>query len=57
MPITIIIILKNHLNIIIIVMERSEEVEKYISGSKLNIDNYIRKHEYRKAFGLLILFL
>jgi len=34
-----------------------EDVEKYISGSKVNIDNYIRKNEYRKAFGLLILFL
>lgn len=34
-----------------------ETVEEYISGSKLNIDNYIRKNEYRKAFGLLILFL
>lgn len=38
-------------------MEISENVEKYISGSKLNIDNFIRKNEYRKAFGLLILFL
>jgi hypothetical protein len=38
-------------------METSENVEKYISASKLNIDNYIRKNEYRKAFGLLILFL
>ena len=38
-------------------METSENVEKYISGSKLNIDNFIRKHEYRKAFGLFILFL
>lgn len=38
-------------------METSENVEKYISGSKLNIDNFIRKNEYRKAFGLLILFL
>ena len=37
--------------------ETSEDVEKYISGSKVNIDNYIRKNEYRKAFGLLILFL
>ena len=37
--------------------ETSEDVEKYISCSKLNIDNYIRKNEYRKAFGLLILFL
>jgi hypothetical protein len=38
-------------------METSENVEKYISASKLNIDNFIRKNEYRKAFGLLILFL
>jgi len=32
-------------------------METYISGSKLNIDNFIRKNEYRKAFGLFILFL
>jgi len=38
-------------------METSENVEKYISSSKLNIDNFIRKNEYRKAFGLLIVFL
>jgi len=38
-------------------METSENVDEYISGSKLNIDNFIRKNEYRKAFGLLILFL
>ena len=38
-------------------METSENHEKYISGSKQNIDNYINKNEYRKAFGLLILFL
>jgi len=38
-------------------METSENVEKYISSSKLNIDNFIRKNEYRKAFWLLILFL
>ena len=37
--------------------QTSEDVEKYISGSTVNIDNYIRKNEYRKAFGLLILFL
>ena len=37
--------------------ETSEDTEKYISDSKVNIDNYIRKNEYRKAFGLLILFL
>ena len=38
-------------------METSENVEKYIFNSKLNINNFIRKNEYRKAFGLLILFL
>ena len=38
-------------------METNENVEKYIYSSKLNIDNFIRKNEYRKAFGLLILFL
>jgi hypothetical protein len=29
----------------------------YILGSKTNIDNYIHKNEYRKAFGLLVLVL
>ena len=38
-------------------METSEDVENYILNSKLNIDNFIRQNEYRKAFGLLILFL
>lgn len=38
-------------------VETSKDINKYISGSKLNIDNYICKNEYRKAFGLLILFL
>ena len=38
-------------------LKTSEDTEKYISGSKVNIDNYIRKNQYRKAFGLLILFL
>ena len=38
-------------------METSKNVEEYISGSKLNIDNFILKNEYRKAFGLFILFL
>lgn len=37
--------------------ETSEDVVKYILGSKVNIDNYIYKNEYRKAFGLLILLL
>jgi len=38
-------------------METIENVEQYISGSKLNIDNFISRNEYRKAFGLMILFL
>ena len=38
-------------------MKKSEDDDKYISGSKQNIDNYILKNEYRKAFGLLILVL
>jgi hypothetical protein len=38
-------------------MKKSEDDDKYISGSKQNIDNYILKNEYRKAFGLLIVFL
>ena len=29
----------------------------YILGAKKNINNYINKNEYRKAFGLLILVL
>ena len=37
--------------------ETSEDTEKYISSSKVNIDNYIRKNDYRKAFCLFILFL
>lgn len=37
--------------------EKNENVKEYISYSKVNIDNYIRKNEYKKAFGLLILFL
>jgi hypothetical protein len=41
------------------IMEKNIDSEEdiYISGSKLNIDNFMRKNEYRKAFGLLILFL
>ena len=38
-------------------LKTSEDTEKYISCSKVNIDNYIHKNEYRKAFWLLILFL
>jgi intergrase/recombinase len=37
--------------------ESQEEIETYISLSKRNIDNYMRKREYRKAFGILIMFL
>ena len=40
-----------------VMSETHEDVERYISGSIVNIDNYIRKNEYRKAFGLLILVL
>ena len=40
----------------IIIMETIENVEQYISGSKLNIDNFISRNVYRKAFGLMILF-
>jgi len=29
--------------------------ELYISNSKKNIDNFIHKNEYKKAFGLFIL--
>ena len=38
-------------------METSEDMDEYISGSKLNIVKFIRNNEYRKAFRLLILFL
>lgn len=38
-------------------METRENEEKYISNSKRNIDNFLTTYEYRKAFGLLILFL
>lgn len=44
-------------------MEKSKdilinEVDKtYILDSRQNIDSYINKHEYRRAFGLLILVL
>ena len=40
-------------------MERTKEEndELYISGSIKNIDTFINKREYRKAFGLLILVL
>ena len=38
-------------------METSKDIDIYISVSKQNIDGFIRKHEYKKAFALLILFL
>jgi hypothetical protein len=40
-------------------MEKSKEEndELYISASKNNIDSFINKNDYRKAFGLLILVL
>jgi hypothetical protein len=38
-------------------METRENEEKYISISKQNIDKFLTTYEYRKAFGLLILFL
>ena len=38
-------------------METRENEEKYISISKQNIDNFLTTYQYRKAFGLLILFL
>ncbi len=37
--------------------DKKDTEDKYISVSKLNIDNFIRKKEYRKAFGLFILVL
>ena len=37
--------------------ETQENIDKYISLSKRNIDNYMTRREYRKAFGLLIMFL
>jgi hypothetical protein len=47
---------KNNI-ISISIMETSEDVDKYILDSKQNIDNFLKYYEYRKAFGLLILFL
>ena len=40
-------------------MEKTKEEndEIYIVGSKKNIDSFINKNEYRKAFGLLIMVL
>jgi uncharacterized membrane protein YwzB len=39
------------------IMEQYKDADAYISGSKINIDNFIRKNEFRKAFVLLILVL
>ena len=36
---------------------KDENAEKYILGSKQNIDSFMMKNEYRKAFGLLIMVL
>ncbi len=36
---------------------KDENTEKYILGSKQNIDSFMMKNEYRKAFGLLIMVL
>ena len=36
---------------------KEENDEIYILGSKKNIDSFINKKEYRKAFGLLIMVL
>jgi len=40
-------------------MEKTQEEndEIYILGSRKNIDSYINKNEFKKAFGLLILVL
>ena len=41
-------------------MERTQKEENdeiYISGSKENIDNYIKSNNYRSAFGLLLFVL
>jgi hypothetical protein len=38
-------------------MENTKDDEEYILGSKQNINSFINKNEYRKAFGLLILVL
>lgn len=33
-------------------MENTKDNEAYILGSKQNINNFINKNEYKKAFGL-----
>ena len=37
--------------------ETPESIKAYILGSRQNIDSYINKCEFRKAFGLLIVVL
>ena len=39
------------------IKEYRSEDEKYISGSKQNINNYIYQGDYKRAFWLLILVL
>jgi hypothetical protein len=39
------------------IKEYKSEDEKYISGSKKSINNFIHKHDYKRAFWLLILVL
>ena len=36
---------------------QEEHDEIYISGSKQNIDSFINKNDYRKAFGLFLFYL
>ena len=37
------------------IKQYQSEDEEYISGSKENIDKFIHKNDYKKAFWLLIL--
>jgi len=37
--------------------DKESETLIYISSSKLNIDNFLRNNEYKKAFALLIVLL
>ena len=39
------------------IKQYQSEDEEYISGSKENIDKFIHKNDYKKAFWLLILVL
>jgi hypothetical protein len=40
-----------------VVTTQEDNDKLYILGSKKNIDNYIHRNEYKKAFGLLVLVL